>query len=563
MTDVNDLRQGVGESCRRTRYPYPCLTPLYFAGISHHEPSSVYGNFTHQGYGVDMATAGELVTEELCNFHPDLTDDASLQSPFLSDKDFHRLDVLFEEEQLLLSKPEWQLAKRIAASKGLGKSELLPRFLLYVCRERLLGREREITEQRIGRQIFKRPSDYNPGEDNIVRSYARLLRKRLDAYFESEGLDEPMRITIPRGGYVPSFHNSPETSQQSAPQSLVIPQSPNLDPNAVRDLPFAPDSMPELLPAMAAGSDLQQTVSTTEAQPGDHATPQPFWRSAGFIGAAALAVGVFLTLAVWFGIQTVQTRRQLGPAHLLWEQMFSPDRNTLIVPADSGLGILENLTKRLVNVEEYASGSYLSDIQLPAGLDEGDFNDLRRQRYTSLVDLDITTRLTKLPEVVPTRTQVRYARSITADDIKNSNIILLGSKYSNPWVSLFEKKLNFKLEYTPYAGQSYVLNEHPAGTEEKVYRNTSSATPGPTYGVVAYLPEPDGTGHALVIEGLNMAATQAAADALFNPTIIEPVLRQAQLPDGSLQSFECLIETTSIGAAAPGAQIIATRIHPR
>jgi len=430
-----------------------------------------------------------------------------------------------------------------------------------VCKERLLGREREVTEQRIGKQIFKRPSDYNPGEDNIVRSYARLLRKRLDAYFESEGSEEPIRITIPRGGYVPSFHSGPGTSQQSTPQPLVIPQPPTLDPNTDKNLSLAPDSLPELLPAMAAGSSVQQTISTAEVQLGDHATPQPFWRSARFIGAAGLAAGVFLTLAVWFGIQAVQARRQLGPAHVLWEQMFQRDRNTWIVPADSGLGILENLTKHLVNVEEYASGSYLSDVQLPAGLDEGDFNDLRRQRYTSVVDLDIATRLTKLPEVVPTRTQLRYARSITTDDIKNSNVILLGSKYSNPWVSLFEKKLNFKLESAPYAVQSYVLNQHPAGTEAKMYRNTTGATPGPTYGVVAYLPEPGGVGHALVIEGLNMAATQAAADTLFNPTVIAPVLREAMLPDGELRPFELLVETTSIGATAPGAQIIATRVY--
>ena len=128
-------------------------------------------------------------------------------------------------------------------------------------------------------------------------------------------------------------------------------------------------------------------------------------------------------------------------------------------------------------------------------------------------------------------------------------------------MSLFEKKLNFKLEYAPYAEQSYVLNQHPAGTEAKVYRNTTGAIPGPTYGVVAYLPEPDGTGHALIIEGLNMAATQAAADTLFNPTSIEPVLRAAMLPDGTLRTFELLVETTSIGATAPGAQIIATRIY--
>lgn len=111
----------------------------------------------------------------------------------------------------LESRPEWQLACRVAASKGLSRSELLPQFLLYVCEQFLLGMAHEITEQRIGIQIFNRPVDYNPGEDNIVRSYARLLRKRLTVYFEGEGSDEPMRIVIPRGGYIPVFQSRSET----------------------------------------------------------------------------------------------------------------------------------------------------------------------------------------------------------------------------------------------------------------------------------------------------------------------------------------------------------------
>src|ERR1700761_1992254 len=69
----------------------------------------------------------------------------------------------------LRSRAEWQLALRIAASKGLCKSNFLPNFLLYICEQHLLGNTQEITEQRIGTKIFHRASNYNPGEDNIVR----------------------------------------------------------------------------------------------------------------------------------------------------------------------------------------------------------------------------------------------------------------------------------------------------------------------------------------------------------------------------------------------------------
>jgi hypothetical protein len=92
----------------------------------------------------------------------------------------------------------WQVARRVAASKGFAKSKLLISFILYICEKRLLDQTDEITEQLIGEHVFRRPQGYNPGEDNIVRNYARLLRQRLEEYFNGEGLDEAIRIAVPR-----------------------------------------------------------------------------------------------------------------------------------------------------------------------------------------------------------------------------------------------------------------------------------------------------------------------------------------------------------------------------
>src|SRR5579884_2977753 len=105
------------------------------------------------------------------------------------------------ENATALNDAYWRLAQRVAASEYLSKSEFLPRFLLYICDHQLRGMAQEITEQKIGVRVFHRPADYNPGNDNIVRNYAGQLRKRLDLYFEREGVKEDIRISIPRGGY--------------------------------------------------------------------------------------------------------------------------------------------------------------------------------------------------------------------------------------------------------------------------------------------------------------------------------------------------------------------------
>jgi hypothetical protein len=425
-------------------------------------------------------------------------------------------------EDDLYFREEWKLACDVAASRGLSRSSLLPKFLLYVCEQSLRGNSRELTEQRIGTFIFNRAPDYNPGEDNIVRSYARTLRRRLDDYFETEGRNATMRIVIPRGGYVPTFECVKPTPDVSTNSPVTLP--------VLREAP---------LPQGAA------TMSYSKR-----------------FGAAALLgflLGVVLSACVWITLRQTGVNRLQSPSHPIWAELFRQNHNSLIVPADSGLGILQNLSGQTVSLQEYVNGDYVTDTKLPPGINPGALADLRQQRYTSVVDLDITTRIMQLPEVSASRTEIRYARSITTEDLKSSDVILIGSVHSNPWVALFEDKLNFKLQYLPEVDQSYVLNSRPVGNEQKQYLNGTSQTSNQTYGVIDYLPNLDGSGHVLIIQGLNMAATQAAADTLFHADAMKAILKQALRPDGTLRGFELLIQTRSIGATDPGSQIISTR----
>jgi len=63
----------------------------------------------------------------------------------------------------------------------------------------------------------------------------------------------------------------------------------------------------------------------------------------------------------------------------------------------------------------------------------------------------------------------------------------------------------------------------------------------------------------ILVEGLNMAGTQAAGDFLFSDSAMNPILKKALRPDGSIQPFELLLETNNIGANAPQARVIAAR----
>jgi hypothetical protein len=82
-----------------------------------------------------------------------------------------------------------------------------------------------------------------------------------------------------------------------------------------------------------------------------------------------------------------------------------------------------------------------------------------------------------------------------------------------------------------------------------------------TYALIEYLPNMGGTGHLLLLQGLDVAGTEAAAEALLHPEVIAPVLDKALRPGGTLRSFEILLRSTSIASNAAGAQVVASRVY--
>jgi hypothetical protein len=416
----------------------------------------------------------------------------------------------------------WQLVQRIVASKSFVKSSFLTRFLLYVCDRELRGKSDEITEYQIGVRALGRPENYNPGVDNIVRNYARILRKRLDEYFEEEGKAELIRISIPRGGYIPIFSSAEEV---------------------------------ETFPLQIFDTATNEILEIQDESPFSNIVLPRFakWplRTIAFLLVTALTAG-------YLGYKWFKLVRP-APLHQFWSQVFNHDRDTLIVPADSGFAILQNLTTHTIHLGDYVAGTYLSAPRLIPGIGDRNWNDLRTQRYTSVVDLNIALSLSHLPELKSGRSAIRYARDLRMEDLKHANAVLIGSVHSNPWCELFQKQLNFSLEYHPEVDDSSVINRHPLPGEESVYRNAWNDDSHRTYTVLAFIPSLDGIGHVVLLEGLNMAGTQAAADFLLDQHAMLPILQKAQRPDGTIQPFELLIETSSIGANATEARIVAER----
>ena len=98
--------------------------------------------------------------------------------------------------------------ERILASKGFQSAGRLSRLLRYVTEKTLAGESEQLKEYAVGVEVFDRDPSYDPRVDSIVRVEAGRLRARLDEYYANDGAASPLRITLPKGGYVAHFGTS-------------------------------------------------------------------------------------------------------------------------------------------------------------------------------------------------------------------------------------------------------------------------------------------------------------------------------------------------------------------
>lgn len=411
--------------------------------------------------------------------------------------------------------------QHILSSKQFAKAPLLSAFLAYVS-QRALGNEMvRISEYEIGTNVFQRSASFDPREDNIVRTYARQLRKRLQQYYETDGANDNVRVDIPKGTYVPVFRAWDPPEEAEPPMDQTAPEE------------RSPDPPPRL------------NLRTRNRM----------------LGLAAFLLAAYSTVLFWVVRSTVHpqiTAEQRSPLHPLWKQLFRQDRDTFVVPGDIGFVILQQANHRTFSLAEYLNwfSSQGPDPRMSMSY-------LKDQTYTSVLNLNIVSNLQRLPESNSNRFIIRAAKNVRIDDLRDSNAILLGSNYSNPWDEIFSDKLNFHFVNRPDEDRFWIVNQHPDKEEANIYESATNNATHRTYAVVAFAQNLDKNGHVLLLQGLDAAGTQAAADMLFNNDDMQSVIRKAMNPDGTMENFELLIEAESLdsNSHATSSRIVSSRFH--
>lgn len=146
----------------------------------------------------------------------------------------HRSHCLSGSGQLVHENSAPQSSKSVAASleeerkefdaivAALPKSARQQQLITYIGEKYFHGESHKLHEYDIATEVFGRSkSTFNAGEDAIVRVEAHRLRKRLKEYYETEGKDHPIQLSIPPGTYTPVFtrvaNGSEKLKSETAP----------------------------------------------------------------------------------------------------------------------------------------------------------------------------------------------------------------------------------------------------------------------------------------------------------------------------------------------------------
>jgi hypothetical protein len=185
---------------------------------------------------------------------------------------------------------------------------------------------------------------------------------------------------------------------------------------------------------------------------------------------------------------------------------------------------------------------------------------------TSYADVVVATTLSGMAPGDRRLISVRSARDLRPRDIEEGNYIFVGSPSSNPWVALYQSKLNF-MEGEGVIGESmkYFINKQPRPGEQKTYQGLEfTGSAGEDYATISLLPTANGRGSVLILQGLQQEGTEAAGLFLADEgsdVKIKEALGLKGHPGDSVH-FELLIRTRAVAGAPNATSIVAARLIP-
>lgn len=395
------------------------------------------------------------------------------------------------------------------------QSSRCKRFLSYIVLETLAGNSGQLKERTIGIGVFDRPTDYDTGDDSIVRVTANEVRKRLGQFYRESTSAHSIQIELPRGSYVPEFRIQRSWQSEKPVEGRPHDQveiEPRLAASSLAEQPSS--ALPVGLEAGVDQGQIADVIASTR------------------IKHRKRVVYSVLLILLAAGIAILGTWKERAAKRVpdLWGAFLHANVPILVCIDTHNL---EPLVP-----EQSADGQRFVDLVL-------------RREVISLDDAAILASMASELGKKGIRFRVVGAEQTSLADLRRQPVLLIGA-IDNKWTLRLTQNLRYRIEVVnpPGSGSgkepigSIVDSEHPASTQWVTDLSVPFTAWKSDYAIVARMDDST-TGVPVLIEaGLGNDGTVAANELITSGSMAKTLASESSCEGKN--NFEAVIETQII-----------------
>jgi hypothetical protein len=386
--------------------------------------------------------------------------------------------------------------ERILQSRIFHASEVLRNLFAYLSDKALTGTADSLKEYTIGLDALGKPESFDPRQESVVRMHTARLRQKLAEYYRTEGIDDPVIIDLPKGGFKITFETRPQVVQPPPPAPAAMVEPPS--------------------------------------RRGWH--PREVGLAAGLL--VTLGCSIYFMTQLW-RVERVESGTTLTetwtPAlRELWDPLLSSNRRLVVCVATPlfvnvpGFGVVRESS---VNDWDDASTSKrLSSVEtaLQSGMSEPSYS------YT---EAGTATGAFLLGQFLAPRKQavlITRANVLSWPELAEDNVVFLGPTNGIHQADDIPTNAQLVLDPTgirnlkPQAGESALIKDHPAqGGEEG----------GVSYALISRLPAMNGPGAILMLSGNQISSVMGGVKAFTTPTLAQMLVSKLKTGSGNIPKY--------------------------
>jgi hypothetical protein len=407
----------------------------------------------------------------------------------------------------------FQQIDNIIKSHSLRGSESLCKLLQYLAKQSLYHPDAPLKEYQIATEVYGRPADFDPQSDSTIRVQAGRLRLKLAEYYATEGASDPILVKIPKGSYHLTFEARPIETQ---PQPHAVPQ---------RELPPRPSPV-ETVPAR--------------------------WR----VIALMLMVGLIAALIALGGlvwnrrssepaVATPSAGQVAGPLAAFWRPFTSAAEEPWVIFSNAAF----------IGRPETGMRYYNS---------RADSKSVVYDHYTGVGEVLAIHALDDAFGTLGRRIRVKRGSLFTLDDVKNNNLIFVGSPSENLSLLDIPGTQEFVFQRVPSGprqGDLSIVSKHPKPGEASAYLASPSNSPlTEDYSVVGLVPGNGSGQYVMILAGTTTFGTQGAVEYVCRQESVEKLLHEVPgAGAGPIKPFEALVRVKIARGVPVETELVAVR----